>query len=120
MSRNETKRARNQRQQEAGRRMMLVFAAVFFIGLALQITMVVRLMQQNKRMQALEAEIRQWSARADNLELAVNQYKRLDRVAEQAARLGMEEPTGDQIRVVNVPELIEDTSAQSAGKGAGE
>ena len=120
MMRNTTKRSRDQQRQEVSRRLMLIFMAIFFIGLALQITMMARLARQNKQRQRLEAEIRDWSARADNLELALNQYKSLDRVAAQAEKLGMEKPTEGQIRVVSVPEIVEATSAQSAGDGAGE
>ena len=120
MSRNQARRSRDQRQQQASRTMMLVFAAVFFIGMFLQIAMVARLMHQNKQIEALEAEITDWNARTQNLELALSQFKRLDRVTEGAARLGMEEPTEEQIRVINVPDIVEDTSAQSAVSGAGE
>ena len=50
----------------------------------------------------------------DNLNLSLNQYKSLDRVAMQAARLGMEQPGEGQIRVVSLPVTVQNTSTQSA------
>ena len=50
---------------------------------------------------------------ADNLNLSLNQYKSPERVVLLAERLGMEQPTVDQIRVVNLPALSQNTSAQS-------
>jgi len=120
MSRNQARRSRDQLRRKVSRNMMVIFAAVFFIGMFIQIAMVARLMHQNKQIEALEADIKEWNARTENLELALSQFKRLDRVTEGAARLGMEEPTKDQIRVINVPDIVEDTSAQSAASGAGE
>ena len=119
MSRNQSRRDAEALRQRANRTMMLIFMAVFFIGLFLQIAMAARLMRQNRRMQALQADIVAWTAQASNLELALSQYKNLDRVADQAARMGMDLPTEGQIRVVNVPDIVRDTSAQSAGEGAG-
>lgn len=119
MSRGQTKRSRAEQEQRASRTMMLVFVAVLFVGFFLQIFMVARLARQNKRMQAMELEIRDLSATADNLSLALSHYSSLDRVAAQAEKLGMEKPTEGQIRVVSVPEIVEGTPAQSAA-GAGD
>ena len=119
MNRIPTRRSKAEQQVYAGRVMMLVFAVVFFLGLFLQIAMAVRLAGQNKRIQAMELEIRDLSATADNLNLALSHYQSLDRVAKQAQKLGMELPANDQIRVVHVPEIVEDTSAQGAVNGAG-
>lgn len=115
----QTRRTREEQRRHASRVMMMAFMVVFFLGLFLQIAMVVRLAGQNKRIQAMELEIRDLSATADNLNLALGHYQSLDRVATQAQKLGMELPANDQIRVVHVPDIVEDTSAQGAGNGAG-
>lgn len=119
MSMNDPRRARAQRQERAGRTLLAVFMAVLFVGLFVQIAMVARLARQNKEIQRVATEIRDLSATADNLELSLSHYQSPDRVAKQAERLGMEQPAEGQIRVVSVPEIIEDTSAQGAGTGAG-
>ena len=119
MNRTQTRRTRAEQQFRANRVMMIAFMVVFFLGLFLQIAMAVRLAGQNKRIQAMELEIRDLSATADNLNLALSHYQSLDRVATQAQKLGMELPENDQIRVVHVPDIIEDTSAQGAVNGAG-
>lgn len=118
MNRTQTRRTRAEQQLQASRVMMMAFAVVFFLGLFLQVAMAVRLAGQNKRIQAMEIEIRDLSATADNLNLALGHYQSPERVATQAQRLGMETPGNDQIRVVHVPEIVEDTSAQGAA-GAG-
>lgn len=120
MSRNQNKRSRAEHQRRASRRLLMVFMAVLFVGLFVQIFMVARLARQNKRIQALELEIRDLSATADNLSLSLSHYRSLDRVAAQAEKLGMDVPAEGQIRVVNVPEIVEDTSAQGVGSDAGE
>lgn len=120
MSRNQNKRSRAEHQRRASRRLLMVFMAVLFVGLFVQIFMVARLARQNKRIQALELEIRDLSATADNLSLSLSHYRSLDRVAAQAEKLGMDVPAEGQIRVVNVPEIVEGTSAQGVGSDAGE
>ena len=121
MSRKQTKRARLEQGRRARRIMTTAFVAVLFVGLFVQIFMIARLAGQNKAIQAVETEIKHLSAEANNLNLALNQYRSTARVESQAKRLGMERPEGEQLRVVSVPEIIEDTSAQSAGlAGTGE
>jgi len=120
MNRNQTKRSFHNQQVKASRVLVIVFAAVLFVGLFVQIAMVARMMDQNKQVRAVETEIRELSARADNLNLALSQYSNLELVASQAAKLGMTTPTEGQIRVVNLPDAVEYTSAQSADGGVEE
>ena len=69
---------------------------------------------------AIEREIRDLSANADNLNLSLNQFRNLDRVAARAAKLGMGKPSGNQIRVVRLPAALDNTSTQSAGNTSAE
>ena len=109
--RRETRRAR---EQKLSRMLMIAFALVLFIGVFSQIAMMARLSAQNKRFVETEKEIKALSASADNLHLSLNQYHNLDRIAVRAQQLGMEQPTETQLRVVNLPALIDSTSTQSA------
>ena len=106
--------ARRARERKLSKALMIVFAVVLFAGLFAQVTMLARLSGQNKEVQSLEREIRSLAASADNLNLSLNQYHNLERIAARAQHLGMEQPTETQIRVVNLPAAIEDTSTQSA------
>ena len=111
---NGIRNARRARERRQGRILAAVFAAVLFIGVFSQIAMLARLSGQNKAILAVEKEIRSLDASADNLNLSLNQYHNLERIALRAARLGMEQPKETQIRVVNLPEVLENTSTQSA------
>jgi len=114
MNRSQTRRRRGRQNRRVNRIMMLVFAAVLFIGLFSQVAMVARLSGQVRQSRVMEREIRDLSATVDNLNLSLNQYKSLDRVARQAEKLGMEQPGAGQIRVVSLPTILQDTSTQSA------
>ena len=114
MNRNHSRRARIRQAQRRSRAMMLVFVAVLVAGLFVQVSMMSRLSRQAKASQQVEKEIQELGATADNLNLSLNQYRSPERVALLAERLGMEQPTVDQIRVVNLPAIAQDTSAQSA------
>ena len=120
MNRNHAKRSRQERIRRTNRTLIMVFVAVLLIGAFSQVAMIARITGQNKRARAVETEIRNLSANADNLNLSLNQFRNLDRVAARAAKLGMEEPTGDQIRVVRLPAALENTSTQSAGNTSAE
>lgn len=121
MSRKQTKRSRLEQGRRVRRIMTAAFVAVLFVGLFVQIFMITRLAGQNKEMQDLEYEMKTLRADANNLNLALNQYRSTERVEAQAKKLGMERPEAEQLRVVSVPEIIENTSAQSAGyAGTGE
>jgi len=114
MNRSQRKRSLRMKERKLNRVLMIVFAAVLFVGLFSQVAMVARLSDQARASRSVEREIRDLSANADNLNLSLNQFKSLDRVAMQAERLGMEQPTGGQIRVVRLTGIITDTSTQSA------
>ena len=106
--------------RQTNRTLIVIFAAVLLVGAFMQIAMIARVTGQNKQVRAVEREIRNLTANADNLNLSLNQFKNLDRVAARAAKLGMEKPTGSQIRVVRLPAALENTSTQSAGNTSAE
>ena len=120
MNRNTGRRSRREQQKRVSRKLMIAFAVVLLIGVIAQITMIARLSGQNKAVRAVEKEIRQLSAEADNLNLALNQLGDLERVERQAEKLGMVTPGEGQIRVVNLPDAVDSTSAQSAGNTSAE
>ena len=106
--------SRRTRERELNRLLMIVFALVLFIGVCTQIAMMARLSGQNKQVVETEKEMRAMSASADNLNLSLSQYHNLERIAARAEQLGMEQPTDTQLRVVNLPSLVDSTSTQSA------
>ena len=106
--------SRRARERKLNRLLMIAFAVIVLAGVISQITMLARLSGQNKAVRAMETEIRELSASADNLNLSLSQYHNLERIAVQARRLGMEQPNEAQIRVVNLPGAVENTSTQSA------
>lgn len=114
--------ARNARRENAWNRLLLILAAaVLLTGLFVQITMLSRISSQNKQASALEKEIVELSANAENLELSINQYHNLEAIAARARQLGMEQPNETQIRVVSVARSNHgNTSAQSAERIDGE
>ena len=120
MNRSQAKRSRRERIRQTNRTLIVIFAAVLLVGAFMQIAMIARVTGQNKQVRAVEREIRNLTANADNLNLSLNQFKNLDRVAARAAKLGMEKPTGSQIRVVRLPAALENTSTQSAGNTSAE
>ncbi len=111
---NRAKVSRRTRERRLNRLLMVAFALVLFIGVFTQIAMMARLSGQNKQAVETEKEIRALSASADNLNLSLNQYHNLERIAARAEQLGMEQPDDTQLRVVNLPTLIDGTSTQSA------
>ena len=106
--------ARRTREKRLNRLLMVAFALVLFIGVFSQIAMMAKLSGQNKKVVETRKEIKALSASADNLNLGLNQYHNLDRITARAQQLGMEQPDGTQLRVVNLPALIDSTSTQSA------
>ena len=113
--------SRRTRERKTNRILMLVFALVFFAGICTQVALMARLTGQNKQIVAVEKEMQDWNARIKNLDLNLSKYREHDRITALATQLGMVQPEGSQLRVVNLPRLVEDTSAQSAdNSGAGE
>ena len=111
---NRTRARRRTRERRRSRVLLGIFVLVLVAGVIAQITMYARLAGQHKELLAVEKEIRSLSASADNLNLSLNQYHNLDRIAARAAQMGMDKPADTQIRVVNLPGVIENTSTQSA------
>ena len=108
------------RRQCGNRPWIALTAAVLFAGLFLQITMLSRVSSVSKRASALERETAALRREAVNLELRVNEFHNLDRIAERAQEMGMAQPDETQIRAVRVEETDEDTSTQAAGDYGGE
>ena len=111
---NRKRESRRARERRTSRILMAVFALVLFIGVFAQIAMMAKLASQNKQVVAAQKEIKALSASADNLNLGLNQYHNLERIAARAQQLGMEQPDETQLRVVNLPTVIDSTSTQSA------
>ena len=117
---NRMRTSRRLRERKMNRALMIAFALVLVLGVCSQIAMMARLSGQNKRVVETQKEIRALSASADNLNLSLNQYHNLERIALRARQLGMEQPDETQIRVVNLPALIDSTSTQSADNSGAE
>ena len=116
---------RSQRERRTiarNRRLLILAALVLFAGLFLQITMLSRISLQTKRASAVEKELVELNANAQNLELSINQYHNLEAIAARAQQLGMEQPDETQIRVVSVASgnNAQNTSIQTAGETGGE
>ena len=111
---------RRTRERQLNRVLMIVFALVLFIGAFAQIAMMARLSGQSKQVAETQKEIRALSASADNLNLSLNQYHNLERIAARAQQLGMEQPDETQLRVLNLPAVIGDTATQSADSSGAE
>ena len=114
MIRSHAKRSRQEQRRRVNRMLIMAFVAVMVVGAFTQIAMIARVTGQNKQVRAIEREIRDLSANADNLNLSLNQFRSLDRVAMRAQQLGMEQPAEGQIRVVSLPGMLQNTSTQSA------
>jgi len=109
------------RRDAAHSRVLLVIAAMILVaGLFLQITMLAKISSQNKAAAAMEKEIIELSASADNLELSINQHHNLQQIAVRAQQLGMSRPTESQIRVVSVARSAGNTFTQTAENIGGE
>ena len=117
---NRTRASRRMREKRLNRALMLVFALVLFIGVFPQIALMARLSGQSKQVAETRKEIKALNASADNLNLSLNQYHNLQRIAARAQQLGMEQPDETQLRVVNLPGLIDSTSTQSADNSGAE
>ena len=111
---NRTRLTRRTRERKLNRLLMAVFALVLFLGAVSQIAMMARLTGQNKQIVAAQKEIHEWSAKVDNLEFNLNKYHNHKRITALAQQLGMQMPEGSQLRVVNLPGLLDVTSTQSA------
>lgn len=120
MNRGSTRRSRQEQRNRATRRMMIAFAAVLFVCLFAQVFMISRLAMQNKEIRAVESKITSLKADAANYQLALNQLGDPVRVGNRATALGMVRPGEKQIRVVNLPDIVDNTSAQSAGNTSAE
>jgi len=117
---NRMRESSRERERRTSRALMIAFALVLFIGVFAQIAMMARLSGQNKQVVQTQKEIKALSASADNLNLGLSQYHNLNRIAARAQQLGMEQPDETQLRVVNLPTVIDSTSTQSADNSGAE
>ena len=117
---NRMRESSRERERRTSRALMIAFALVLFIGVFAQIAMMAKLSGQNKQVVQTQKEIKALSASADNLNLGLSQYHNLNRIAARAQQLGMEQPDETQLRVVNLPTLVDDTSTQSADNSGAE
>jgi len=121
MSMHNTQRGRTKRRGAGSRALLIAAAVALFAGLFVQITMLSRISSQNKLASELQDEITDLTARAQNLELSINQYHDLSAIEIRAQRLGMEKAEDTQLRVVSVARSgNENTSIQTAGVFGGE
>ncbi len=102
------------RRRMSTRVMIAVLAVILFAGMFAQITLLSRISAQRNAGEAVAREIRELNASAENLSLSLNQLANLERIDARARQLGMNQPRESQIRVVNLPGTIENTSTQSA------
>lgn len=111
---------RRRREQKLSRTLMVVAAVVLFGGLIAQIAVRAQVSGQAKKVDAVRREIQALTANAENLNLCINQYHNLSEISQRAQALGMEQPMEDQLRVVSLPQIQEDTSAQTVANDDGE
>ncbi len=114
MNRSSVRDYGSRRAAARSRGLVVALAAVVLLGVLAQITMLVRLSGQQKQQTQVEREIRTLNAQVENMNLSLNSYHNLERIAARAKLLGMGQPTETQIRVVSLPGLNGDTSTQSA------
>ena len=112
--------ARSRRRSKGSRILFVLAAVVLFAGLFLQITMLSRISSQSKQAAALEKEIVELNANAENLQLSISQHHNLENIAMRAQLLGMEQPGAEQIRVVSVAYGDQDTSTYTVEAISGE
>ena len=117
---NRKRASRRAKEKRQSRLLLAAFALVLFVGVLAQIAMMARLSGQNKQVVEVRKEIKALSASADNLNLSLNQYHNLDRIAARAQQLGMEQPDETQLRVVYLPTMVDGTSTQSADSSGAE
>ena len=95
-------------------RMLVVI--VLFAGLFVQVTMLARISEQNKRASKAKDEITALNHRIENIERDINGYRNSDQIEALARAMGMQDPDPSQLRYISVPNLEENTSAQAAAE----
>ena len=98
----------------------IILSCVLLAGLFVHIGMLAGISAQTKEADALRAELVELSAYKDNLELSLSMLENPQRIAQLAQQLGMQQPTQDAIRVVNLPVSQDDAQTQTAGLPGGE
>lgn len=81
----------------------IALVCIVFAGLFSQISMLARISKQSKQLTAVNQQITELNAVAENLEVSLSMYRRLDRIETLAKSMGMHRPDESSIRVVNLP-----------------
>ena len=98
-----------------------LLVAVIFTGMFVQVFSLAQLMGQQKQIAATSRRIRELKSQKENMEVTLNQYKRLDALSERAEQLGMVQPDMASVRrvPVTIASVESDTNAQTAFGGEG-
>lgn len=111
---------RRRREMLMSRILLVVAAIVLFSGLFAQVAVRARISRQSKEIAAVQNEIKSLTANVENLDLNINQRHNLEEIGRKAVELGMGQPDETQLRIVNLPVLNGNTSAQTVANVSGE
>lgn len=119
MDRMKQRKEQARHEQRQTKILLTVAAVLLFCGLFAQIAVRAQVSAQAKEIAAVQAQLRTMQSEADNLNLCINQHHNLEDIGMRAQALGLVQPTEDQLRVVNLPQ-IGDTSTQTVANISGE
>lgn len=111
---------RRRREMLMSRILLVVAAIVLFSGLFAQVAVCARISRQSKEIAAVQNEIKSLTANVENLDLNINQRHNLEEIGRKAVELGMGQPDETQLRIVSLPVLNGNTSAQTVANVSGE
>lgn len=111
---------RRRREMLMSRILLVVAAIVLFSGLFAQVAVRARISRQSKEIAAVQNEIKSLTANVENLDLNINQRHNLEEIGRKAVELGMGQPDETQLRIVSLPVLNGNTSAQTVANVSGE
>ena len=107
------------KSRRSSRVLCLATAVLLFAGFFTRITLLSQMSEKSKQVSALEREIALLRRETGSLELQINEYHNLERIAAAARQMGMEQPDDTQIRVLHVNHMnMQDTSTLTAGAPA--
>lgn len=98
----EGRRARREGMSAFSRALMVLTGAIAVLCVCVQIYRVSLITAQNKQIESLKTQIEEMSSQKQNLEVRMSLQKNLDRIEEEALRLGMVSPDGSQVRVIAI------------------
>ena len=114
------KMQRNRYEQRRTKFLLAIAAVLLFSGLFAQIAVRAQVSGQAKEIAGIQQELYKMKAEAKNLDLCINQHHDLIAIDMRARELGFTQPTEDQLRVVNLPQINENTSTQTVANIGGE